>query len=210
MRGGYRLNTRRRGVQRIPLTDMRIDVHAHYWTDAYLDMLVDLGRSECSLPRHSCRTATTQLAPGPWRATSTTSTPRWRRRIRIASRVCGHPDAPHRRRYRRNRPFDRRIGHGRSDDEHFEWRRIPPRRRAAPCGACGTTPSAIATLRHCGARSNRSAPTASCWAPISDFPYEDGDTFVKAVAYIDDAAASPTQALAIRETNAMALFGIRD
>ena len=44
----------------------------------------------------------------------------------------------------------------------------------------------------------------------TDFPYEDGDTFVRAVDYIDDAAGSPTQALAIRETNAMALFGIRD
>jgi 6-methylsalicylate decarboxylase len=44
----------------------------------------------------------------------------------------------------------------------------------------------------------------------TDFPYEDGDTFVRPVDYIDDAAGSPTQALAIRETNAMKLFGIRD
>lgn len=30
---------------------MRIDVHAHYWTDAYLDMLVDLGRSDIATQR---------------------------------------------------------------------------------------------------------------------------------------------------------------
>jgi hypothetical protein len=42
------------------------------------------------------------------------------------------------------------------------------------------------------------------------FPYEDGDTFVRAVDYIDDAAGSPNQALAILEANAMGLFGIRD
>jgi 6-methylsalicylate decarboxylase len=30
---------------------MRIDVHAHYWTDAYLDMLVDLGRSDTATQR---------------------------------------------------------------------------------------------------------------------------------------------------------------
>jgi aminocarboxymuconate-semialdehyde decarboxylase len=44
----------------------------------------------------------------------------------------------------------------------------------------------------------------------TDFPFEDGDTFVRAVDYIDDAAGSPNQALAILETNAMGLFGIRD
>jgi hypothetical protein len=30
---------------------MRIDVHAHYWTDAYLDMLVDLGRFDTATQR---------------------------------------------------------------------------------------------------------------------------------------------------------------
>jgi aminocarboxymuconate-semialdehyde decarboxylase len=30
---------------------MRIDVHAHYWTDAYLDMLVDLGRTDTATQR---------------------------------------------------------------------------------------------------------------------------------------------------------------
>jgi 6-methylsalicylate decarboxylase len=28
------------------VTTVRIDVHAHYWTDAYLDMLVDLGKTD--------------------------------------------------------------------------------------------------------------------------------------------------------------------
>ena len=44
----------------------------------------------------------------------------------------------------------------------------------------------------------------------TDFPYEDGDTFVRAVDYIDDAAGSPNQALAILDANAMALFGLSD
>ena len=30
---------------------MRIDVHAHYWTDAYLDMLAELGRSDTATQR---------------------------------------------------------------------------------------------------------------------------------------------------------------
>ena len=30
---------------------MRIDVHAHYWTDAYLDMLVELGRTDTATQR---------------------------------------------------------------------------------------------------------------------------------------------------------------
>ena len=30
---------------------MRIDVHAHYWTDAYLDMLVKLARSDTATQR---------------------------------------------------------------------------------------------------------------------------------------------------------------
>src|SRR5882757_8735289 len=30
---------------------MRIDVHAHYWTDAYMDMLVDVGRSDTATQR---------------------------------------------------------------------------------------------------------------------------------------------------------------
>jgi 6-methylsalicylate decarboxylase len=41
----------------------------------------------------------------------------------------------------------------------------------------------------------------------TDYPYEEGDTFVKAIDYIADAAADPGQHRAIHETNAMALFG---
>ena len=41
----------------------------------------------------------------------------------------------------------------------------------------------------------------------TDFPYEDGDTFVRAVDYVAD-AADPEQQRAILESNAMALFGL--
>jgi predicted TIM-barrel fold metal-dependent hydrolase len=44
----------------------------------------------------------------------------------------------------------------------------------------------------------------------TDFPYEDGDTFIRAIDYVDDAAESTVQALAMLETNAMKLFGLRD
>ena len=30
---------------------MRIDVHAHYWTDDYLDLLVDLGKTDTGAQR---------------------------------------------------------------------------------------------------------------------------------------------------------------
>jgi 6-methylsalicylate decarboxylase len=69
------------------------------------------------------------------------------------------------------------------------------------------------TVSHCHAPALRCAIDSFGADRIllgTDFPYEDGDTFVRAVAYIDDAASSPAQALAIRETNAMALLGIRD
>jgi 6-methylsalicylate decarboxylase len=69
------------------------------------------------------------------------------------------------------------------------------------------------TVSHCHAPALRCAIESFGFERIllgTDFPYEDGDTFVRAVAYIDDAASSPAQALAIRETNAMVLFGIRD
>jgi predicted TIM-barrel fold metal-dependent hydrolase len=33
------------------VTIVRIDVHAHYWTDAYLDMLVDLGKTDTATQR---------------------------------------------------------------------------------------------------------------------------------------------------------------
>ena len=41
----------------------------------------------------------------------------------------------------------------------------------------------------------------------SDFPYEDGDTFVRAVEYIID-ATEPAEAHSILDANAMALFRI--
>jgi aminocarboxymuconate-semialdehyde decarboxylase len=30
---------------------MRIDVHAHYWTEDYLDLLIDLGRADAGAAR---------------------------------------------------------------------------------------------------------------------------------------------------------------
>ena len=30
---------------------MRIDVHAHYWTDDYLDLLIDLGKADAGAAR---------------------------------------------------------------------------------------------------------------------------------------------------------------
>ncbi len=69
------------------------------------------------------------------------------------------------------------------------------------------------TVSHCHAPALRCAIESFGFERIllgTDFPYEDGDTFVRAVDYIDDAAGSPNQALAILETNAMGLFGIRD
>jgi hypothetical protein len=30
---------------------MRIDVHAHYWTDDYLDLLIDLGQADAGAAR---------------------------------------------------------------------------------------------------------------------------------------------------------------
>jgi aminocarboxymuconate-semialdehyde decarboxylase len=42
----------------------------------------------------------------------------------------------------------------------------------------------------------------------TDFPYEDGETFVRSVEYVAEAAADAAQAHAILETNAWNLFGL--
>ncbi|MEU7139864.1 amidohydrolase family protein [Nocardia sp. NPDC046473] len=42
----------------------------------------------------------------------------------------------------------------------------------------------------------------------TDFPYEDGDVFVRAIDYISDPSIDPAAAKAILESNAAALFGI--
>jgi aminocarboxymuconate-semialdehyde decarboxylase len=68
-------------------------------------------------------------------------------------------------------------------------------------------------VSHCHAPALRCAIESFGFERIllgTDFPYEDGDTFVRAVDYIDDAAGSTNQAHAILATNAMGLFGIRD
>jgi hypothetical protein len=61
---------------------MRIDVHAHYWTDDYLDLLVDLGKTDTGTQRGSSSHQPTASSPSK------------------ASRPGGRPDAASRRRSR--------------------------------------------------------------------------------------------------------------
>jgi aminocarboxymuconate-semialdehyde decarboxylase len=66
------------------------------------------------------------------------------------------------------------------------------------------------TVSHCHAPALRCAIDSFGADHIllgTDFPYEDGDTFVRAVDYIDDAAGRG-EAHAILEANAMMLFGL--
>jgi aminocarboxymuconate-semialdehyde decarboxylase len=68
------------------------------------------------------------------------------------------------------------------------------------------------TVSHCHAPALRCAIDSFGADRIllgTDFPYEDGDTFVRAVEYIID-ATDPAEAHAILDANAMGLFGIRD
>jgi predicted TIM-barrel fold metal-dependent hydrolase len=68
------------------------------------------------------------------------------------------------------------------------------------------------TVSHCHAPALRCAIDSFGADRIllgTDFPYEDGDTFVRAIAYVND-AADPGEAHAILEANAMALFGLGD
>jgi 6-methylsalicylate decarboxylase len=67
------------------------------------------------------------------------------------------------------------------------------------------------TVSHCHAPALRCAIDSFGSDRIllgTDFPYENGDTFVRAVNYINDATNSPTEVLSILETNAMNLFGL--
>jgi aminocarboxymuconate-semialdehyde decarboxylase len=66
------------------------------------------------------------------------------------------------------------------------------------------------TVSHCHAPALRCAIDSFGADRIvlgTDFPYEDGDTFVRAVDYITD-TASEEDSRKILETNAMQLFGI--
>jgi len=68
------------------------------------------------------------------------------------------------------------------------------------------------TVSHCHAPALRCAIDSFGADRIllgTDFPYEDGDTFIRAVGYVND-AADPAEARAILEGNAMTLFGIGD
>ena len=105
---------------------MRIDVHAHYWTDDYLDRLVELGQTD-----------TADVA-----ASEPTTNIAGRRRERQ------NPQA-----WLRGRMWYDTVGHG----------HVP----ALKC--------AIESFAWNGSYSG------------TDFPYESGDTFVRAVEYINDA-----------------------
>ncbi len=43
---------------------MRIDVHAHYWTDDYLDLLADLGKADAGAARGTGPAAAASWRPG--------------------------------------------------------------------------------------------------------------------------------------------------
>ena len=43
---------------------MRIDVHAHYWTDDYLDRLVELGQTDTACSVAPVLAAAQSLMPG--------------------------------------------------------------------------------------------------------------------------------------------------
>jgi 6-methylsalicylate decarboxylase len=43
---------------------MRIDVHAHYWTEEYLDLLIDLGKADVGAARGIGAAAAPSWRPG--------------------------------------------------------------------------------------------------------------------------------------------------
>jgi hypothetical protein len=43
---------------------MRIDVHAHYWIEGYLDLLADLGRADAGAARGIGAGGGAELQPG--------------------------------------------------------------------------------------------------------------------------------------------------
>ena len=80
---------------------------------------------------------------------------------------------------------------------------IPLRNQVTPSGACGTTRSA--TGHPPALRCAIDSFGADRILLGTDFPYEDGDTFVRAVDYVID-VTDPGEAHAILDANAMALF----
>jgi predicted TIM-barrel fold metal-dependent hydrolase len=94
-------------------------------------------------------------------------------------------------------------------DDHFAWE--TPNAPESPSDAVRRM--WYDSVGHCHAPALRCAVESFGFDRVllgTDFPYENGDTFVRAVDYIDDATASPLQALSILETNAMKLFGLSD
>jgi aminocarboxymuconate-semialdehyde decarboxylase len=94
-------------------------------------------------------------------------------------------------------------------DDHVEWE--APGTPEAPSRAVRRL--WYDTVSHCHVPALRCAIDSFGADRIllgTDFPYEDGDTFVRAIDCINEATAYPFQALAILETNDMALFGLTD
>jgi predicted TIM-barrel fold metal-dependent hydrolase len=196
---------------------MRIDVHAHYWTDAYLDMLVELGRTDTATQRGIGADGGAELDA----------------RLRLMDRagvdvqvlsaapqlrtVRGHDRrdaADHGRalqRYPSVRIICSHLGGAlpmltRRADDHLKWE--APDTPEAPSLAVRRL--WYDTVSHCHAPALRCAIETFGADRIvlgTDFPYEDGDTFVRAIDYVAD-AADPEQQRAILELNAMALFGL--
>ena len=92
-------------------------------------------------------------------------------------------------------------------DNQYQWEAPAlPSGPAPRLAGCGTTASGTVTSRHCDARSTLSAPGRLLLG--TDFPYEAGDVFVRAIDYITDPHITEDEANAILEGNATALFGI--
>ena len=123
---------------------MRIDVHAHYWTDDYLNLLVDLGKADAGAVRGIGAGGGADLEA----------------RLR--------PSAAARRMW-----YDT-VGHG----------HVPALRCAID--SFGADRLLLGT----------------------DFPYENGDTFVRAVDYINDPQVDTIAARAILDQNADSLLRI--
>jgi hypothetical protein len=199
---------------------MRIDVHAHYWTEDYLDLLVDLGQADAGAARGLGVGAGAELEARLWlmdragvQMQVLSACPQLpygedRQKAAKAARfvndqyaglVQRHPD--------RFRAFAALPMLLRRADDQYGWDAPDTPER----------PSVAARRMWHDTVGHGHVPALRCAIDSfgadrlllgTDFPYENGDIFVRAVDYVNDPQVDTTAAQAILDQNASALLGI--
>ena len=171
---------------------MRIDIHAHYWTDDYLDLLVDLGKTDAGAARGLGAGGGAELE----------ARLRLMDRAQVETQVLSTcPQSPY------GEDAAKAASAARFVNDQYAGLAGLHRDRFR---AFASLPMPHDTVGHGHVPALRCAIDsfgADRLVLGTDFPYENGDVFVRAIDYINDPQIGTTAARAILDQNASALLG---